>query len=150
MRRPTFASIAEDDLSARYKTACDLKQSVNRDQITSAIRRWADGISIPSSTTIRFVDSEAEVAQAAKAAVIAWDAWAATDAWASWTARAARRAAREVWNARAAQDARIAQNTWDARSVRLVELRQLAEVSPQEGNRENLAVAGRIGAEGIC
>lgn len=101
---------ALDELQARFAAACDLKQTVNRDKISAALREWAREIGAPVETRVVFVSSSGEMLTAAR------DATAAT------AARAAR-AARDAWAARAARDAtaawaaRDARDAWDARDA---------------------------------
>src|SRR5262245_6258292 len=96
------ASISTAELLERYRTACDFKQPVDRDRITSAIRRWFERVGIPLDTTIRFCDSKAEVmktTRAARAALIRRD-------------RTAARIARIAWDAKTARDARQGARAW--------------------------------------
>ena len=88
LRKFAGATINADDLFARYKIACDLKQPVDHDKIMLALQRWTDIIGIPD-VAIKFVTTAAEVEVAARAAWAAWDARAAWDACAAWDARAA-------------------------------------------------------------
>ena len=85
LRKFAGATINADDLFARYKVACDLKQPVDRDKIMLALQRWTDKIGIPD-VAIRFVTTAKEVEVAAGDAGAAWDAaWGARDA--AWSAR---------------------------------------------------------------
>lgn len=71
---------ALDELQARFAAACDLKQTVNRDKISAALREWAREIGAPVETRVVFVSSSGEMLTAARAATAARDAWDARDA----------------------------------------------------------------------
>lgn len=94
-----------DELSARYATACDLKQAVDRVAIAAALKTWMRRCGGPSAIAVSFVSSSAQMLNAAQAA---WEARAAQAVRAAWEAQAA--AARAA-AARAA--ARAERAAWD-------------------------------------
>ena len=95
---------AIEKLKARHAEACNLKQTVDRPSIESAIRKWIAQIGAPSATRIQFISSASEMLKYGEGARAAWAAWDARAAWAASAAWAAR-AARAAWAARDAWDA---------------------------------------------
>lgn len=55
-------------LKARHAAACDLKQAIDRDKITVAMREWLIQIGAPAETKISFVASGKEIERDARAA----------------------------------------------------------------------------------
>jgi len=113
-----------ENLTERFKTACDLRQPVDRARIATSLETWLDNVS-QQKLRVRVVETEDEALKVSKAASAAWaargawdarGAWAARDAWSASAARAAgdaraARAAGEAWGAWAARGA------WDARGA---------------------------------
>lgn len=52
---------AIEKLKARHAEACNLKQTVDRPSIESAIRKWIAQIGAPSATRIQFISSASEM-----------------------------------------------------------------------------------------
>lgn len=131
------------DLLARYATACDLKQAVDRDAITEALRTWMARIDGPKDMAVRFVVDKATVKDAVKAAREGWDMGAAwlvnvgRDPRAAWKARATRIAGnlRDARVASVAKDAMVRRILWGARDLSVMAITYIGAVSMNDARR---------------